>query len=104
LQKPFTYIEQDGRFLGMVLRASLVRIKVSDVPSWKAGAYGKGERAPSFNALRFATRKEALAYASDLYGRWMGCDKVEVFPSSDAPNYEWRGYPEGAKPLKAEAV
>jgi hypothetical protein len=34
---------------------------------------GVGESAWTGNGLRFATADEALAYAADLQGRWMGC-------------------------------
>ncbi|MDE2099959.1 MAG: hypothetical protein KGL39_22085 [Patescibacteria group bacterium] len=92
VSRPFAYVSNEaGGFAGMVLRASLVRVKKADVPSWKVAAYERGySRIPVFNALRFATMKEAAAYASDLFGRWFGCERVEVFPSSDPVKNAWR--------------
>jgi len=41
-----------------------------------------GGRTWATNALRFDTEAEALAYAHDLYGRWMGADRMRVVPST----------------------
>jgi len=41
------------------------------------------------NALRFATREEALAYVSDLMMRWMLVSETRVVVSDDKPNYTW---------------
>lgn len=41
------------------------------------------------NALRFATKEEAEAYARDLFLRWWGCQGTRVVESEDAVNYHW---------------
>lgn len=54
---------------------------------------GIGESEWTGNSLYFATPEEALAYAADLQGRWMGCkagaDNRRAEPSDEAVNYEW---------------
>lgn len=54
---------------------------------------GRGESRWTGNGLRFATPEEALAYASDLQGRWMGCEAGEANrraeESSDAVTHAW---------------
>jgi hypothetical protein len=46
------------------------------------------------NGLRFATAEEALAYATDLQGRWMGCkagaDNRRAGESTDPVSHVWR--------------
>jgi hypothetical protein len=62
---------------------------VSYIPEVK----GLGEERFVGNGCRFATPEEALAYATDLQGRWMGCkagaDNRRATESSDPVNYEW---------------
>ena len=41
------------------------------------------------NALRFATREEAEAYARDLYSRWTLCEGHCAQESEDEVNYAW---------------
>jgi len=41
------------------------------------------------NALRFATREEALAYASDLFGRWTSVRETRVVESDEPVTYAW---------------
>lgn len=41
------------------------------------------------NALRFKTRKEALAYASDLYSRWTLVRETRTKRVSDPVNAFW---------------
>lgn len=43
----------------------------------------------SGNALRFATREEAEAYAQDLYSRWTMAVGWKVEESDDPVNYRW---------------
>lgn len=43
----------------------------------------------SGNALRFATRQEALDSANDLMGRWFLVHDVQVDESVDPVNYRW---------------
>lgn len=54
---------------------------------------GVGEDKWSGNALRFATADEALGYAKDLQGRWMGCkagaDNRHAEPSEDPVSHAW---------------
>lgn len=41
------------------------------------------------NALRFATREEALSNVANLASRWMLVTQTRVVESDDAPNYRW---------------
>lgn len=41
------------------------------------------------NALRFATREEALRSARDLMNRWMLVHAYSSLPSDDEPNYRY---------------
>ena len=45
------------------------------------------------NGLRFATPEEALAYAADLQGRWMGCkggaENRMALESTDPVSHVW---------------
>jgi hypothetical protein len=41
------------------------------------------------NALRFATKEEALANACDLTARWMLVRAYDVCYSTDPVNYRW---------------
>lgn len=41
------------------------------------------------NALRFATKEEAEAYAKDLMGRWTLVREWRTVESQDAVNYKW---------------
>jgi len=41
------------------------------------------------NALRFATKKQAEAYAVDLMRRWFLVRDTRVVRSRDVVNYEW---------------
>jgi hypothetical protein len=55
---------------------------------------GIGEDKWSGNGLRFATADEALAYATDLQSRWMGCkggaENRNAGESSDPVSHVWR--------------
>jgi hypothetical protein len=54
---------------------------------------GVGETRWSGNGLYFATEAEALAYAADLQGRWMGCqggaENRRAEPSDITVNVRW---------------
>ncbi len=41
------------------------------------------------NQIRLATRKEAEAYARDLYSRWTAVQEWRVVESTDPVNYKW---------------
>ena len=41
------------------------------------------------NALRFPSKLEAEAYASDLFYRWTAAEKTEVVECEDPINYGW---------------
>lgn len=58
--------------------------------SWKAEVQvkGEGERWHD-NALRFATKVEAVAYAKDLYSRWTLTTDYRASESDDVVNYVW---------------
>lgn len=49
---------------------------------------GEGDKW-NYNALRFATRKEALDNAKDLLSRWMMATEADAHESDDPPNYKW---------------
>ncbi len=59
--------------------------------SFKVEVRGRGETSWVSNALRFRTRKEADAYGSDLYSRWMGAEAVRTATSREPVNYVWTG-------------
>ena len=42
------------------------------------------------NALRFATEAEALAYAQDLYTRWVLVKATRAVPSPDQPTHTFK--------------
>ena len=42
------------------------------------------------NALRFATREEAEAYARDLFSRWTLVRETRVVESTDPVNYTFK--------------
>jgi hypothetical protein len=62
---------------------------VSYIPEVK----GVGEDRWTGNGCRFATPEEAIAYATDLQGRWMGCkggaENRRAAESVDPINYAW---------------
>ncbi len=43
----------------------------------------------SGNALRFATKEEALAHATDLMWRWILVKEIRVIESDDPVNCRW---------------
>jgi hypothetical protein len=57
--------------------------------SWKAEVVA--DRSGKFcgNALRFATKKEAEDYVSDLSMRWILVTETRVVESEDAVNWKW---------------
>ena len=57
-----------------------------------------GGDAWSGNSLRFATREEAEANVSDLYGRWLAVTDTRVVESDDPVNYRWTD--EGLVPVE----
>jgi hypothetical protein len=54
---------------------------------------GVGEDKWTGNGLYFATPEEALAYAADLQGRWMGCkdgaENRRAEPSDQPVSHVW---------------
>ena len=48
-----------------------------------------GGDAWSGNSLRFATREEAEANVSDLYGRWLAVTDTRVVESDDPVTHRW---------------
>lgn len=44
------------------------------------------------NALRFATREEAEAYAADLMWRWTAVRETRVIKSDDPVTHRWTDY------------
>lgn len=56
--------------------------------SYKAWMTFKDEP-PATNSLAFATKEEAEAYGSDLYGRWTIPTGYEVRESDEPVNYRW---------------
>lgn len=54
---------------------------------------GVGENTWVGNGLRFATAGEAINYARDLQGRWMGCkggaENRRAFETSDPITHRW---------------
>ena len=65
---------------------------MSNVRSWKVGIMTSScfTDTMSFNALRFHTQEQALAYGEDLASRWTAVTQWKVVPSEDEPN---RGTP-----------
>ena len=59
--------------------------------SWKAEVQvkGEGERWHD-NALRFATKAEAVDYGKDLYSRWTLTTAHRATESVDPVNYVWQ--------------
>src|SRR5258708_28358885 len=54
--------------------------------SFKVGVKTKTDTSWVFNALRFGTRKDAEAYAKDLFRRWTAVTEYSVVESGDEPN------------------
>ena len=55
--------------------------------SWKAEVIADGSGTWAGNALRFATKAEAEAYARNLAGRWMLVREWRAAESEDEVNY-----------------
>lgn len=55
--------------------------------SWKPAIKTQGEDW-SYNALRFATKEEALGAAKDIYQRWMLATDFDAHESDDPVNYK----------------
>ncbi len=71
--------------------------------SWKPEVQVKGEGDKWHdNALRFATKEEAAAYARDLYSRWTLTTAHRAIESEDPVNYVW--FDGVANPIKPEDV
>jgi hypothetical protein len=64
------------------------------VQSYVPEIKGVGESKWTGNGLRFATAAEALAYAEDLQGRWMGCQRGaenrRAGESTDPVSHVWQ--------------
>lgn len=58
--------------------------------SWKMEVQVAGNSSDWYdNAIRLPNKKQAEAYARDLYSRWMATTAWRVKRSGDAVNYEW---------------
>lgn len=55
--------------------------------SWKPAIKTQGEDW-NHNAMRFATKEEALASANDIYSRWMLATAFDAHESDDPVNYK----------------
>jgi hypothetical protein len=69
------------------LPADLLSSAWQEPRSWRVGVKTTGDGDWGYNALRFATMDEAVAYARDLAGRWTAVREVAAHRSDDAPNY-----------------
>ena len=58
--------------------------------SWKAEVIADSSGKWNDNALRFATKPEAAAYADDLYARWTLVRQTRVVEVDGVPNYRWK--------------
>ena len=56
--------------------------------SWKPAVKTIGNEAWGYNALRFATKEEALASAKDLMRRWSLVVEYDAHESADPVNYK----------------
>ena len=65
--------------------------------SWKTEVIADRSGKWDGNALRFAHRNEAEAYANDLFRRWTAVREWRVVESTDPVNYAW--IDSKAKPL-----
>jgi hypothetical protein len=66
---------------------------------------GVGESSWTGNGLRFATAAEALAYAENLQGRWMGCQRgAENRRAGESPDPVSHVWIDGRLVTIAEAV
>jgi hypothetical protein len=72
---------------------NIERTLTPKVVSYAPEIQGVGEAKWTANGLRFATAEEALAYAENLQGRWMGCQAGEAHrraaESSDPVSHAW---------------
>jgi hypothetical protein len=83
--------EQSGRMASIAAAAKKIGAgsKPSAKKSGSFAAYFKTRQDSTFatNALRFATKEEAEAYARNLFMRWLGASEWKVEPDTDPPNY-----------------
>ena len=54
--------------------------------SFKVGCKTDGDKNWHYNAFRFPTHEQAVAYGKDLYSRWLLLREWEVHPSDEEPN------------------
>jgi len=66
--------------------------------SWKAEFYVDREWCE--NSLRFKTKEEAEAHASDLYMKWTSPTQRRVVESDDPATYTWCFDSNKAQPIK----
>jgi hypothetical protein len=57
--------------------------------SWKAEVIADGSGNWAGNAVRFATKEEAIPYAIDLRFRWTAVRDFRVVECDDPVNYRW---------------
>ena len=57
--------------------------------NWKPAFLIKGEDKPSTNALVFATEREALSSAAELFSRWTVPIGFVAIETADPVNYRW---------------
>jgi hypothetical protein len=56
------------------------------------------------NALRFQTKEEAEASASDLQTRWILVTRTRAMPSDDQINYRWDFANRRSVPVQEEVI
>jgi len=57
--------------------------------SWKPEVIADNSGVWTGNALRFATKEEAEAYARDLYSRWTSVREIRAVEDKHRVNYRW---------------
>jgi hypothetical protein len=57
--------------------------------SWKPEVIADNSGVWTGNALRFATKEEAEAYARDLYSRWTSVRETRAVEDKHRVNYRW---------------
>jgi hypothetical protein len=60
--------------------------------SWKAEVIADGSGKWVGNALRFASRDEALGYVTDLGFRWSAVREGRAVESTDPVSHQWVGH------------
>lgn len=74
--------------MNVKLPSALLSSAWQEPRSWKVGVKTVEGGEWGYNALRFRTMAEAVAYAQDLAGRWTAVKEVAAHPSDDEPGDE----------------